>query len=934
MEPSDTSTQGDVTIRDDDAAPPRPVASPRIGRYRVDDILGQGGMGTVYRAFDDRLDRSVALKLLHGNATDTEGLARLAREAQALARLAHPNVVSVFEVRLDHEPPFVVMEYVEGDTLDRWLRATPRGWRRTLAAFEAAGRGLRAAHAQDVVHRDFKPQNVIVGRDGRVRVLDFGLATGSASSIAEEPSLSDEPGLHDQRLTQTGAVMGTPAYMAPEQHTGQVADALSDQFSFCVALYEGLHGQRPFGGRTAKELLAKIYAGTPDELDDASQVPHRVRRIVLRGLARDPAKRWPSMDALLVALHGARQRSRWVLGATALGIATIGALGLAWMPRSRQCAPASELTQDLWGATQQRRVATAFDEAGLDEHEAKARVHSGIAAYADDLAAATHRLCLDASDAADPAKFDHRSMCLASRRLELDALIGVLSQPSSTLATGAPRAVSSLTPVHTCDAATNTPTVPSVIAEPIAELRRSLADAGALEAAGLYKQGLAEAIELVAKARELGFDPALAEALLRAGRLQAAAGRYDDSRRLLEEAYLVATESKYDAVAIEAATKLVRVVGHEMARHDEGFTWVRHARSLIERGDVQGLPRARLLRDEGSVWHSSGEYRQARARHQDALEIFESELGSEHPEYADTLLVLGHTHWRLGDFEGAMHIAERARRIYVTKLGSRHPMVAEALNDLGLVASKSGKHREAIATHLEALDIRREALGDRHAVVGRSYYNLGSAKLRAGQEEGAVDILRQAVSIREQAYGEGHPDVINTRSRLGMALALRGDTTAGLAMVDRALQDMEALLGPDHPRTVGMVFWSGKVALIAGDPDVARHRFEQVIERERSGPSTARHLARALAGLGSATLTIGDPQAALERFERADELQRALPTSSLRRGETLVGMARACAQLARPSCVSDAARRADAIVGLTPRQLQMLAQARARAEPH
>ena len=263
-------------------------------------------MGTVYAAHDPILDRQVALKVverdlveLHGH--DDAGL-RLQREAQVMAKLAHPNVVPVFEVGATHKIVFVAMELVDGVPLGRWLQQTPRTWREVVAVYLQAGRGLAAAHDVGIVHRDFKPENVLVGRDHRVRVLDFGLAM--PCPVSATPRLSGifagidgaDAGASDR------VVFGTPAYMAPEQHTGEPCDVRADQFSFCVALYEGLYRERPFAGRTVFALADEVLAGNVRPAPAGARVPGWLRAILLRGLSVDPAARYGSMRELLAAI--------------------------------------------------------------------------------------------------------------------------------------------------------------------------------------------------------------------------------------------------------------------------------------------------------------------------------------------------------------------------------------------------------------------------------------------------------------------------------------------------------------------------------------------------------------------------------------------------------------------------------------------------------
>jgi predicted Ser/Thr protein kinase len=322
-----------------------PAESGRVGRFMVLHRLGEGGMGVVYAAYDDVLDRKVAIKLIYPREDDEGHTAlRLRREAQAMARLSHPNVVQVFEVGEYQGNLFLAMEFVHGRTLDAWQREAPRCWRDIVAMHVQAGRGLAAAHRAGLIHRDYKPSNVIVSQDGRARVLDFGLvrqgdtpepmavirpATAPLAELAV-------PDVLDHTITLEGTVVGTPQYMSPEQLTGQPVDARSDQFSFCVALYEALYGVNPFtspslGARLMRIMNDAVAAPPPD-----TDVPAWLHTAVLRGLRREPDQRWPSMEALLAELASEqegssesvlrRSRRPLLLGAAAFAAVAVGTL--------------------------------------------------------------------------------------------------------------------------------------------------------------------------------------------------------------------------------------------------------------------------------------------------------------------------------------------------------------------------------------------------------------------------------------------------------------------------------------------------------------------------------------------------------------------------------------------------------------------------------
>ncbi len=357
----------------------------QVGRYVVHQEIARGGMGVVYQAHDPELERRVALKLVRVRARrDLQARDRLLREAQALAQLSHPNVITIHDVGTHGGDVFVAMELVDGESLRTWMR-TRRPWLETMQVLLAAGRGLAAAHAGGLVHRDFKPDNVMVGHEGQVRVLDFGLArpalvsTGGdgdldssggdgdsgeevddeADTRSIEPSPAPTPGSHGRLgspLTAVGRIVGTPRYMSPEQHRGGGLDALSDQFSFCVTAWEALYRTRPFGGASSQALRDAKEAGRIEPTPADVRVPARIRRILLRGMARLPAERFPSMDALIGALGRAVELPRRVAmagaaaGAGLLAVAaalTIGLRGGAAEP----CQGAGDQVAAVWGTS-------------------------------------------------------------------------------------------------------------------------------------------------------------------------------------------------------------------------------------------------------------------------------------------------------------------------------------------------------------------------------------------------------------------------------------------------------------------------------------------------------------------------------------------------------------------------------------------------------
>ncbi|HEY0134562.1 MAG TPA: serine/threonine-protein kinase, partial [Nannocystis sp.] len=385
------------------AAPDELAPGTAVGRYMILSRLGAGAMGVVYAAYDPELDRKVALKLLQprgGSSLDSR--IRLMREAKALARLSHPNVVAVHDVGTFAERVFLAMEFVDGKTLGAWLKERPQRWPDVLAIMRKAGEGLAAAHAAGLVHRDFKPDNVLIARDGRVRVLDFGLARSAGEVLPEErdpaaaailASVSSERRGQSQMeaamMTRTGAVVGTPAYMSPEQHLGRSADARSDQFSFCVAMYQALYGARPFVGERMSSLAFPVLQGKIAPAPGGSAVPMWLRKVVLRGLQVDPDKRYPGMPALLADLNrddGRGRRRGWFVASSA--IATLG-LGLGLRASApaveAPCQGARDRLAGIWDEPTIADVERAFRSSGLPY---AAETWTGVRASLDAHAAA------------------------------------------------------------------------------------------------------------------------------------------------------------------------------------------------------------------------------------------------------------------------------------------------------------------------------------------------------------------------------------------------------------------------------------------------------------------------------------------------------------------------------------------------------------------
>ncbi|HVR64676.1 MAG TPA: serine/threonine-protein kinase [Polyangia bacterium] len=477
-----------------------------IGRYVVLGLVGRGAMGDVYSAYDPDLDRKVAIKLLRvkkgGSTGGLDGKTRLLREAQATARLSHPNVVVVHDVGTYKDGVFIAMEFIEGGTLTFWLNAQPREWREILRTFLAAGRGLQHAHEGNLVHRDFKPDNVMVRQDGEVRVMDFGLVRyidlnvdGQTSAAAETPPAPPldatmelarppaplAPAQAVTKLTQTGAMLGTPAYMAPEQFVGQTVDARSDQFSFCVALYEALFGARPFDGTTMAELTGNVVQGHVKPLPQRSPIPVTVWRTLRRGLSVAPGDRFPSMAELLADLgrHAHPPRTGLVTSAVvaaAVVIALVGGLVLKGAGPHPLCAAPTDRFEGVWessprvgsrrasiefafrsGASDGVSVAstgrsTSWAWSNMKSRASFHQVSQMLDKYVADWLATYKEACEATHYRRDQSThvLDLRMSCLNDRFGELRALSEALVMPTSEIIEDASQAVASLGSLNLC----------------------------------------------------------------------------------------------------------------------------------------------------------------------------------------------------------------------------------------------------------------------------------------------------------------------------------------------------------------------------------------------------------------------------------------------------------------------------------------------------
>jgi eukaryotic-like serine/threonine-protein kinase len=866
----------------------------KIGRFSILRKIGHGGMGVVYAGYDDRLDRKVAIKLLRHHTGDA-ALHRLAREAQGLARLSHPNVVQIYEIGEHEGTTFIAMEFVDGQTLGAWFREKPRPRAELLAVMQSAGRGLAAAHAKGLIHRDFKPDNVMIDSEGRVRVMDFGLVHGALGPEDSYPAgvtldgLADPPGdppcepsvspLSD-RLTATGSTLGTPAYMPPEQHTGALTDERSDQFSFCVALWELLYGQRPFTGANVAQLYLAVSSHTLREPPREVAVPTWLRKIIERGLAADPAQRWPSMHELLEALaDDPRRRRIFVVGISSVLALVIGALALrgVLLERARArviqaCADEGASIEAQWNDARVAELEAGFLASDQPfAADSWSRTHAQLADYAAQWSHQRSSICRAATldQTRTLASLTHARACLDDARAAFDATIDVLGSADAGLVAHAARLPHALPRLSSCaDEATlaRRSLKPTDELAELADPRAQLQRASALRLVGEYEQALALTEQIATTA-----PPLEAEARLLIGDLHARLGHYEASQHEYERAFRLAGVAGADVIALRAATELCSIVGRDLGHHELGRLWAQVGDVLLHRlGLADGVDAASLHMSVAQLEFHAGDLDAALDRATRARELFVTVLGPRHADVADALLELVAIHDARDQTELALELAERALEIVEDAYGPNHPAVAKVQAKLGGILDARGELEAARERHARALAIREAAFGPEHPSVADSLHALARLELSQGRNSEALPLLERALAITQATYGPEHDKVANVLENIVVVQQRLGRVDEAITNNRRAQVILERALGPEHPRVAKSLTLTAQFLTGQGDHDAAQAAYERslAIYEAQFGPKHT-SVAHTIVGLASVLEARGDLPGALAGYERA-----------------------------------------------------------------
>lgn len=835
-----------------------------FGRFTVLGPLGGGGMGVVFVAYDPDLDRKIALKVLHNRGE--RGRREVLREGRALARLKHPNIVAVYEVGVLDDRVFVAMEYVEGSNLRTWLRE-PRSLTAILARLVEAGRGLAAAHAVELVHRDFKPENLVIDVQGHARVIDFGLARPVETPEVDRPVAG--------ALETTASVHGgTPAYMAPERLAGAAGDRRSDQYSFCVTCWEALFGVRPTGER--------VDATTP-RASSGRGVPGWLRRVIERGLAPEPAKRWPSMTALLAALERGRTRARlWRVAALLVGVAAlvVAAEGLRRREvaqRVAACRAAGAEIEAAWNDDARQRLRASFAGTGVSEARQTAdKVVPRLDEQVDAWKRARTGACLNADvHARWSAELLGRAVfCLEDRQLELESLVTELGRADATVVREAVSAVASLKTPDACmdeGLLLRQPAPPERRHPALEEVRVELARASSLGLAGNYKAALEAATRARVRAETaLDWPPLWAAARTEEAGYLEQTGAYEQAEAGNTEAYFAAARVGAWSVAAEAATQLIMATCRR-GRYEEARAWARHAElAIAHAGDWSGLTEAWRLNDLAIVLVRTGAYAEARVLHERALAIRERALGPDHPDVAESLNHLALVHHSTGAYAEARALHERVLAIWEQTLGPDHPHVAASLNNLAIVHEATGGFTEALALHERALAVRERTLGAEHPETAATLGNLANVQLTLGAYAEARALYERTLAIQEKVLGREHLEIATTLGNLSVLHYASESYAEARALGERALAIRERALGPDHPDVAISLINLANVLEDTGAHAEARRLYGRALAiREKTLGPDHPEVAASLSLLGIVNLDAKRPADALPLLERA-----------------------------------------------------------------
>ncbi|HEY5924764.1 MAG TPA: serine/threonine-protein kinase [Kofleriaceae bacterium] len=847
--------------------PPELAPGSTLGRFTIGEPIARGAMGVIYRAHDPTLRRDLALKLTNvgGAKLRPDAQERLLREAQGLARLEHPNVVTVYETGIDRDQVFIAMELIDGVSLDRWLAAQPRGWREIAAVMEQAGRGLAAAHAAGLVHRDFKPANVMIASDGRVKVVDLGLARMAAEPDHERAASTDANVDAALRLTLTGMLVGTPAYCAPEQLAGEDVDAAADVFSFCVTFYESIYGSRPYAAATATALLARMRAESLPAIPARPRLPLRLRQVLRRGLAVDRAQRSSSLDEILgvLAREPVRRRRRLtVLAAAALtigGVLTTAAVGSDAPP---PCGDARGELASVWGSAHKDRVRAAI----LGTRMAFAgdtwqRVEQALDGYAGRWAAMHVEACeaTAVKHTQSAELLDRRMACLRDRRADLDAAVTTLAETTPASVREALHVVAGMPSITSCTDGAGTaplPTSPADVVQ-LASVRQEIAHASALQRSGLYTRALDAARHAVASAERLGNEPLRSEALYARAVAEMSVGN-GAARGSMEQAMYGAAASGLAQLEARTLSDLALMLRDASPDGKAAISHARHALAIVERTGKQPLLEA-TVRFANARVHAGIDFQELEnqlaigMKQLDAAERTDPEAAALlRIEYEITLANAEPT--RDNALPAMTEVLAHAEKVY----GANHPALATILG-----------HLTGYAVDMEEIDQARVyATRMANLLAGYPGQQAALRRIDAYIETDVVKkkaLYEQVVRDTEELHGPDSPQVAAELERLAGTMLELDLSRDAKPHIDRAVAIWDRAYGGNYELLVVGLTTKAQVYADLDQNDVA------LAAGERAYEISMKHNTRVITKLLAATMLV-DLSFQNKQYERALDL--------------------------------------------------------------
>lgn len=784
-----------------------------IGRYIILQKVGAGGMGVVYAAYDPQLDRKIALKLhKFANSNRQSKLQeRLLREAKVLACLNHPNIVTVHDVGWARDSLFIAMNFVDGGTIGDHCRRGDLSWRQVLSLFLQAARGLQAAHEKGIVHRDVKPDNLLISKEGQVMVSDFGIARQAGSSSKPLSTLT----ARSSTLTQAGSRLGTPAYMAPEQHQGRIADARADQFSFAVTLYEALCGERPFRGKGSEELLGAIRQG-PARFS-TRELPSGLYRLLAKGLSFEPEDRYADMAEFAGALDALRSRSRRKVFAIGLGAAAIvGAFATFFIFSNDRppsfCEQEAVQAAGMFSPETEEAIAQHFATTVPYGSEIFEKVRPLLHEYREDLSELYSATCKSAGDKGHSrAEIQaQRLPCLYQRRQDLRLFTEDLRQAEPGLIEKSYQSALYLNPVSECQRSQVTADEHGLSPELLA-IRTTIAELGSLLRTGEIEKAEARLPQLASALASLPAGRLALELSLRMAQIESRAGRIEEASAHFHQAAGQAMALGDTLKLAETWSYLVDLLSTKEKRPDEGLQLAQWALEAMDAADAPPAMKAQLFSSRGHAHLAAGDFEKADADYQRALALHESEHGRSHYLVARALSNRAGALGALGRHQEVEPLLAEALDIYRLRLGTKHPEYAILLEEQALTASALGNYDHAINLMHEVLSIRRKSLGAKHIDVGKALTNLGFILRKKGDYSGAITATKESIDIKKTVLGAQHPDVATSIANLGNILGSQGDFEGALSLHQEALEIARQALGEAHPQTA-LAYYSLAVA--------------------------------------------------------------------------------------------------------------------------